>query len=79
MVVGAVFGCNERQYTNVVIMDGDVSMRNAIKKVFPNNYHRLYAWNLLLNTISNIGNPNFIPIFKKCMIGDHDVWKFENI
>jgi hypothetical protein len=26
-----------------VITDGDVAMRNAIKRVFPNSYHRLCA------------------------------------
>ncbi|XP_058777601.1 protein FAR1-RELATED SEQUENCE 5-like [Vicia villosa] len=62
-----------------VITDGDVAMRNAIRKVFPNSYHRLCAWHLLRNAISNISNPNFIPVFKKLMLGDHDVWKFESL
>lgn len=60
-----------------VITDGDMAMRNAIRKVFPNNYHRLCAWHLLRNVMSNIGIPDFIPYFKKCMLGDMDVWKFE--
>jgi hypothetical protein len=62
-----------------VITDGDVAMRNAIKRVFPNSYHRLCAWHLLRNAMSNIGNLDFIPYFKKCMLGDHEVWKFENL
>jgi hypothetical protein len=62
-----------------VITDGDVAMRNAIKRVFPNSYHRLCAWHLLRNAMSNIGNLDFILYFKKCMLGDHEVWKFENL
>jgi hypothetical protein len=31
------------------------------------------------NAISNIGNLDFIPFFKRCMLGDHEVWKFENL
>jgi hypothetical protein len=62
-----------------VITDGDVAMRNAIKRVFPNTYHRLCAWHLLRNPMSNICNLDFISYFKKCMLGDHEVWKFEKL
>lgn len=30
-----------------VITDGDMAMRNAIRKVFPDAHHRLCAWHLL--------------------------------
>jgi hypothetical protein len=62
-----------------VITDGDMAMRNAIRKVFPKSYHRLCAWHLLRNALSNIGILEFIPYFKKCMLGDMDVWKFERL
>ncbi|XP_045807515.1 protein FAR1-RELATED SEQUENCE 5-like [Trifolium pratense] len=62
-----------------VITDGDVAMRNAIRRVCPNSYHRLCAWHLLRNAMSNIGNLEFIPYLKKCMLGDNDVWKFEKL
>lgn len=39
----AVFGCNESKTPISVTTDDDVAMRNAIRKVFSNNYHRLYA------------------------------------
>lgn len=62
-----------------VITDGDIAMRNAIRRVFPNCYHRLCVWHLLRNAMSNIGNPDFIPFFKRCMLGDHEVLKFERL
>ncbi|XP_027363104.1 protein FAR1-RELATED SEQUENCE 4-like [Abrus precatorius] len=34
---------------NRVITDGDISMRNAIRKVFPYAYHRLCGWHLMRN------------------------------
>jgi hypothetical protein len=54
-------------------------MVNAIKKIFPKSYHRLCAWHLLRNAMTNIGNLDFIPFFKRRMLGDHEVWKFENL
>ncbi|XP_057426478.1 protein FAR1-RELATED SEQUENCE 5-like [Lotus japonicus] len=60
-----------------VITDGHPSMRNAIRKVFPNAYHRLCAWHLLQNANRNIGNPLFTQGFKNCMFGDYDVGKFK--
>ena len=62
-----------------VITDGDLAMTNAIKRVFPKSYHRLCAWHLLRNAMSNNGIADFIPYLKKCMFGDHEVWKFEKL
>jgi len=62
-----------------VITDGDLAMKNAIKRVFPKSYHRLCVWHLLRNAMSNIDNADFIPYLKKCMFGDHEVWKFEKL
>jgi len=60
-----------------VITDGDLSMRNAIKKVFPELHHRLCAWHLIRNATSNIKNPHFVQKFKQCLLGDVDVDVFE--
>ena len=62
-----------------VITDGDLSMRNAIRRVFPNAHHRLCAWHLARNATSNIKNPKFVPKFKRCMFGDFDIEEFESI
>jgi len=51
-----------------VITDGDLAMRNAIKRVFPKSYHRLCAWHLLRNAMSNIGIADFIPYLKKMYV-----------
>ncbi|XP_016178540.1 protein FAR1-RELATED SEQUENCE 5-like [Arachis ipaensis] len=56
-----------------VIMDGDLSMKFAIEKEFPNAHHRLCAWHLIRNTTSNIGKPQFTFMFKKCMLGDYEI------
>ncbi|KAJ1415153.1 MULE transposase domain [Sesbania bispinosa] len=49
-----------------VITDGDLALRNAIRKVFPNAHHRLCAWHLLRNATSNVGIPDFMTYFKRC-------------
>lgn len=59
-----------------VITDGDVAMRSAIKKVFPNAHHRLCAWHLLRNATSNVKNPKFVSKLRQCMLGDFDVNEF---
>lgn len=60
-----------------VITDGDVGMRNAIKKVFPNARHRLCSWHLLRNATSNVKKPKFVSKFKQCMLGDYDIREFK--
>lgn len=37
-----------------IIADGDLAMRNAIRRVFPYNNHHLCAWYLIQNASSNI-------------------------
>ncbi|KAJ1401057.1 Zinc finger, CCHC-type [Sesbania bispinosa] len=60
-----------------VITDGDLAMRNTIRKVFPNAQHKLCAWHLLRNATSNVGIPDFMAYFKRCMLSDWDVAEFE--
>jgi len=62
-----------------VITDGDLVMKNAIKKVFMNVHHRLCSWHLLRNASANIGIPEFMPYLKRCMLGDIEVDKFEEL
>lgn len=60
-----------------VITDGDIAMRNAIRRVFPDAHHRLCAWHLLRNATSNVHNVNFVSKLKHCMLGDYDVEEFQ--
>ncbi|XP_020972750.1 protein FAR1-RELATED SEQUENCE 5-like [Arachis ipaensis] len=60
-----------------VITDGAPSMRFVIETVFPNAHHRLCAWHLIRNATSNVGNPKFTSMFKKCMLGDYEISVFE--
>lgn len=62
-----------------VITDGDLAMRNAIKRIFPNAHHRLCAWHLLRNASSNVGIPEVMSYLKKCMLGDLEVSVFEKL
>ncbi|XP_045821771.1 protein FAR1-RELATED SEQUENCE 5-like [Trifolium pratense] len=62
-----------------VITDGDLAMKNAIRRVFPEAHHRLCAWHLLRNATSNVNVPEFHSYFKKCMFGDYSVGKFDEI
>ncbi|XP_039684281.1 protein FAR1-RELATED SEQUENCE 5 [Medicago truncatula] len=60
-----------------VITDGDLSMRNAIGRVFPDAHHRLCAWHLIRNATSNVKNLQFVVKFKRCMLDDIDVDEFD--
>lgn len=60
-----------------VITDGDMAMKNAIKKVFPGAHHRLCAWHLIRNAARNIGNGSVLHLFSKCMLGDYTVDEFK--
>lgn len=61
------------------ITDGDLGMKKSINRVFSQSYHRLCAWHMLHNATSNVGIPYFMPWLKKCMFGDYDVVKFEEL
>ncbi|KAJ1404583.1 MULE transposase domain [Sesbania bispinosa] len=72
-------GGNERQDAfSRVITDGDLAMRNAIKRVLPNAHHRLCAWHLCRNAASNVKNPKMVSMFRKCMLGDYEVYEFKH-
>jgi len=60
-----------------VITDGDLSMRSAIREVFPDAYHRLCAWHLIRNATTNIKSLQFVEKFKRCMLGDIEVDDFD--
>jgi hypothetical protein len=60
-----------------VITDGDLAMRNGIRKVFPECHHRLCAWHLIRNACTNVGKKQFVRKFKQCMLGDYDVGEFK--
>ncbi|KAJ1418138.1 Zinc finger, PMZ-type [Sesbania bispinosa] len=70
--------CIKGKLPSAVITDGDVAMKNAIERVFPNAYHRLCAWHLMRNATSNIKNANFTKGFKDCMLSYYDVGTFRN-
>ncbi|XP_020205881.1 protein FAR1-RELATED SEQUENCE 5, partial [Cajanus cajan] len=59
-----------------IITDGDVAMKNAIRKVFPNSHHRLCAWHLLRNATTNIKKPAFTKDLRKCMLGEYEIGEF---
>ncbi|KAJ1377363.1 Zinc finger, CCHC-type [Sesbania bispinosa] len=63
---------------SVVITDGDLAMRNAIKRVLPNAHHRLCVWHLCRNAASNVKNPKMVSMFRKCMLGDYEVSEFKH-
>ncbi|XP_057734550.1 protein FAR1-RELATED SEQUENCE 7-like [Arachis stenosperma] len=67
-----------KEITSVsVITDGAPSMKFAIVAVFPNAHHKLCAWHLIRNATTNVKNPKFISMFKKCMLGDYKISVFE--
>jgi len=47
------------------VTDGDGSMREAIKEVFPSTRHRLCTWHLNKNAVDNLKNSTFWMVLKK--------------
>ncbi|XP_028061338.1 protein FAR1-RELATED SEQUENCE 5-like [Camellia sinensis] len=61
-----------------VLTDGDKSMREAIRRVFPDARHRLCNWHLGKNVVSNVHISGFAHAFKQCMDMETDETKFEH-
>ncbi|RYR12946.1 hypothetical protein Ahy_B04g070206 isoform B [Arachis hypogaea] len=61
----------------LIITDGAMAIRNAVRDVFPEVRHRLYAWHLIRNATSNVGNPAFTYKFRKIMLGDYEIPVFK--
>ncbi|XP_028115710.1 protein FAR1-RELATED SEQUENCE 5-like [Camellia sinensis] len=61
-----------------VLTDGDKSMREAIRRVFPDARHRLCNWHLGKNVVSNVHISGFAHAFKQCMDMETDKTKFEH-
>ncbi|KAJ1417013.1 MULE transposase domain [Sesbania bispinosa] len=59
-----------------VITDGDMAMRNAIRKAFPEAHHHLCAWHLLRNATANAGIPGFVDELEKCIFANVEVAEF---
>jgi len=60
-----------------VVTDGDLSMREAIKEVFPNSLHRLCSWHFHRNAEENMKNPKFLEDFSSLIYANYTVDKFE--
>lgn len=60
-----------------VVTDGDLSMREAIKEVFPNSLHRLCSWHFHRNAEENVKNPKFLEEFSSLIYANYTVDKFE--
>nr|KYP34832.1 Protein FAR1-RELATED SEQUENCE 5 [Cajanus cajan] len=60
-----------------VITEDNVPMRSAIRRIFPNAYHRLCAFHLLRNAKAIVKNERFTAEFKKFMFDDYEVGEFE--
>ncbi|KAF1863039.1 hypothetical protein Lal_00018884 [Lupinus albus] len=62
------------KHPKCVITDGDLSMRNAIKRVFPTTHHRLCAWYICNNVGKNIKKNNFHKDFQnEELIAKHEL------
>ncbi|KAF1864606.1 hypothetical protein Lal_00039236 [Lupinus albus] len=59
-----------------VITDGDLSMKNGIKRVFPTAHHRLCAWHICNNARKNVKKNNFHKDFKKVLYADVEIDDF---
>lgn len=60
MVAGRVLVAMKGKAPTSIITNGDVAMRNAIRKVF-SNHHRLSACHLIRNALSHVKKIDFMP------------------
>ncbi|XP_057455311.1 protein FAR1-RELATED SEQUENCE 5-like [Lotus japonicus] len=60
-----------------VVTDRDLSMREAIKQVFPNASHRLCAWHLHKNAKDHRMSKEFLDDFQKALYWHFSVEEFE--
>ncbi|KAK7245219.1 hypothetical protein RIF29_40054 [Crotalaria pallida] len=67
-----------QKHPNVVVTDGDLSMREAIKDVFPDTYHRLCWWHLYNNAREHVKNSQFLKDFNTAMYASFTPEKFES-
>ncbi|KAF1867601.1 hypothetical protein Lal_00050031 [Lupinus albus] len=74
LAFGKFLGGNE--WETYVITDGDLSMKNAIKRIFPATHHRLCAWHICNNAGKNIKKNNFHKDFQKVMYADVEIDEF---
>ncbi|CAL0313842.1 unnamed protein product [Lupinus luteus] len=65
------------KHPKCVITDGDLTMRNAIQRVYPEAHHRLYAWHICNNAGKNIKKKDFHKDFQKVMYADVEVEDFQ--
>ncbi|KAF1894261.1 hypothetical protein Lal_00004185 [Lupinus albus] len=72
-LLGNLLEAMNGKHPKCVITDGDLSMNNAIKRVFPAAHHRLCAWHICNNAEKNIKNNNFHKDFQKVMYADVEI------
>ncbi|XP_020970172.1 protein FAR1-RELATED SEQUENCE 9-like [Arachis ipaensis] len=65
------------KHPTAVVTDGDLSMREAIKQVFPSVTHRLCAWHLHRNACEKVKNSGFLMDFKQLIYANVSVEEFE--
>ncbi|XP_016192053.1 protein FAR1-RELATED SEQUENCE 5-like [Arachis ipaensis] len=65
------------KHPTAVVTDGDLSMREAIKKVFPCATHQLCAWHLHRNACEKVKNSGFLNDFKKLIYANVSVEEFQ--
>ena len=61
-----------------VITDGDKTMCKAIKRIFSDSYHRLCAWHIQRNAVTNVYVKDFTNHFSKCMFMEGTIEEFES-
>ena len=69
--------CMDTVHPESVITDGDLAMRAAIVDIMPEAVHRLCAWHIEQNTISNIKVPGLTAVMKHFMFHHYPVEEFE--
>jgi len=66
------------KHPKAVVTDGDKSMRETIRVVFPNLRHRICSWHLHQHSRVHIKDPTFLEVFNRLMYSNYTPGQFES-
>ncbi|XP_057440078.1 protein FAR1-RELATED SEQUENCE 7-like [Lotus japonicus] len=71
--------CIFEKNPKVLVTDGDLAMKEAIRRVSPNARHRLCSWHIQQKALEKLKNPDFLEDFKGLIYGNFNAERFEHL
>ncbi|KAG5565828.1 hypothetical protein RHGRI_001669 [Rhododendron griersonianum] len=79
LIFDTTYRTNAYKKPFVILADGNLAMRNAIRNIFPDARYRLCSWHLERNVAKNVHIPKFVSDFTTLMQMESDVEEFETL